>query len=370
MSIEVHGSARVQQVSAPAAGAIHAYFDLCPESPDGKHVTYFAFDDEIPGSGRVHVTETSGANDRAVGPTMYAGAHAAARQQWASTTEIAYGRCEDGPHTDFVDIGTGAVRQMPGAIRMASSCGTFGVTSSHEQRSFKCEPDPVESVYRMDFAAGELVRLFTRDDAMALHPQRDRMLFEEHSLMTFKHTKIAPDGRRFFVVFTNEGHFRGPDDSTRPRSPRAKSIYLCHVDGSGLRYLTEFGHHPFWGHDSSEVWAATQSETGPGQDFIAFDAESGDRRVVVRNAVCTHSSLHPNGDCLIADQMRTPDRERCRLVRIDLRTAEHTLLATVPTPDVSHQSGCHPHPVWSRDGSCAYFNAAPGGVPGLYRIHL
>ena len=42
---------RITQISEGDAAAIHAYFDLPPESPDGERVLYFSFDGIPPGLG-------------------------------------------------------------------------------------------------------------------------------------------------------------------------------------------------------------------------------------------------------------------------------------------------------------------------------
>jgi hypothetical protein len=60
----------------------------------------------------------------------------------------------------------------------------------------------------------------------------------------------------------------------------------------------------------------------------------------------------------------------------DLVTGEHEVLASFANAnantnaDYEHATGCHPHPVWSRDGKCIYFNAAESGLPYLYVIDL
>jgi len=46
------------------------------------------------------------------------------------------------------------------------------------------------------------------------------------------------------------------------------------------------------------------------------------------------------------------------------------VLARFATPDTTHETGVHPHPVWSRDGERVYFNVAETNVPHLYAIDL
>jgi hypothetical protein len=54
-------------ISADSAAGIHAYFDLCPESPDERRVVYFQFFGTVPGPGQLVVTDRAGRERHPVG---------------------------------------------------------------------------------------------------------------------------------------------------------------------------------------------------------------------------------------------------------------------------------------------------------------
>ena len=357
----------VDQVSDGPGAAVHAYFDICPESPDGDRFVYFSFPGAFPGPGRMVVADADATGHRAVGPVLPGVAHTGARQLWVDNDTVAGGRIgADGPETVLVSVDTGESRAVAGVLRMASPAGDLGLTSSQEVRRLNVEPEE-EAVHLMHLGSGRLERLFALEDMLALHPMRDEIPDGERRYLAVKHTKWSTDGARFLVVFTNLPFLRKCADLSAVRSPAVKSLFVANADGSGLRYVGEFGSHPFWG-DASAIWSVGHDKEGATVE--ALSANGGEPRILARRVPGSHVALSPDGARLVMDVFQRPAPGFGQVWTLDMRTDERTLLVTLATPDLAHQTGCHPHPVWSQDGGAVYFNAAEDGVPHVHRVRL
>jgi hypothetical protein len=349
----------------------HSYFDVFPESPDGEHVVYFAprLGEETVMSpaglplfnGRIVAADSDGDAAREVGPATRGNRQAGPRQQWLDNRTVAFVMPGgDVPRTVCVSVEDAEVRTVPGAIRMANPLGRReALTSSHESRANGFETDE-EAVYRQDFDSGKLKRLFRIEDALALHPRRNEIKHPEH--LQFKHTKWAPSGERFFLVFHHE-HFRRRNPGA---DIRVKALMVAEKDGSGLHYASEFGSHPFWSEGDDTMYAF---ETSDGRRYMtAHPVEGGPPERTHEGLHANHASLSPDGRYLAMDSFQDPERGMASVWLGDLRTGEETRLAEFDAPDTSGVTGTHPHPVWSRDGRHIYFNAAEQNIPFLYKV--
>jgi len=336
--------------------AIHAYFDLPPESPDGAWVVYFEFTDGVPGPGDLVLVRPDGSERRVILEGRSGNAHSALTQQWVDANRLAFKEGQADEVTTILDVRDGGTRDIPGAIRMLSPDGGRAVT-------FVGEPDnPRRRVVCVtDIESGEMTRLFDVQDALAIHPFADRI--EQREGLIFMNAKWAPDGSQFFAVFNNEVYRRDHPDVIR-----VKSIVIAGADGSGLRYLKEIGHHPMWSPDGSSITSFDFATEG-GQDFIAQPVDSGEPCTILERATGVHPTLSADGRRILTDAFYK-DRKEAAILMYDTATGDYETLATFRSEDTTHETGCHPHPAWSRDESRAYFNAADDGTPHLYAMDL
>jgi Tol biopolymer transport system component len=142
---------------------------------------------------------------------------------------------------------------------------------------------------------------------------------------------------------------------------------VCDADGSGLRYLGEFGHHPAW-HPTRDavLWGGGQDDVGP--CLFEQPLDGGEPTLFAANTGI-HSSVSPDGRYVATDRFDTPEAGTCSLDIIDVATGEGTTLATFPMPAPPYEQS-HPHPAWSRDSRRIYFNCAASGIPQLYAVDL
>jgi hypothetical protein len=352
----------IQISDKQVSSAVHAYFDLCPESPDGQEVTYFGFDDQRPGPGQVMACHRDGTAHQIVGRAPRGGANGGALQQWVGKDLIAYrSRVDGNAMTQVVSLADGSVRSIPGALRMFSPVNGLGLYASrHAARSGVERSD--EAVYSLELESGESRPLFTMADVVELHPLADS--FTEEDPVHFTHTKWSHDGTQMFAVVTNEMYiWRGG------KSKLIKSLVLASADGSDLRYLTEFGHHPMWGPGDAFLHTFDRLPEG-GQAFVAHPLDGSAPYSIFPEAPGVHPSFDPAGQYVVTDVFRWPEPGQGAILLYDVSSGEYQVLSRFATPDTTHETGVHPHPVWSRDGKRVYFNVAETNVPHLYAIDL
>jgi Tol biopolymer transport system component len=343
----------VQQISGDSP-AIHAYYDLCPESPDGRWVTYFEFLGDVPGPGRVVVARPDGSESRTIAESPSGSAHNGALQQWAGDGHVVFSPPGEGPATSAVaSLGDEPPREVPGAVRMVHPQGSLALASPGR---------PAHAVWLIDLKRGKARTLLTVEDGLAVHPEAEAI--EKPEALIFMNSKWSPDGRRFLTVFNNEGYRR-----RHPELRRVKSLLVGEADGSGLRYLKDFGHHPSWSPDGAFVHSYDRSDEG-GQDMVAQPLDGQEAQVVLRGALGVHGTLSLDGRRLITDVYDWPEAGRAAILRYDLTTGGYDVLVLMALPDTTHKAGCHPHPVFSRDRKRVYFNSTDSGVPRLYAIEL
>lgn len=351
----------VTQISAGWNPAVHAYFDLCPESPDGKRVTYFQFMEGPPGQGQVMVADLESEGGRLrpvrhqpIGEPCRGGGHEGVEQQWVDKDTVAYvaGRGE----TVVCSLKDGSMRRLQGSIRMFCPANGMGLSTRGPVQSD--EP----TVYQMDFRTGAFKKLFGFQEMLAIHPWKDSI--KDLDKVFIKHTKWTDDGKHFFVVFTNEGY-------PRPADVRlVKSILVADADGSNLRYLAEFGHHPMWSADGTYAYAF---DFRPNNllDLTAYPIDGSKPYALLTNIQGWHASVRPDGTSCVTDVGGLPEEKGMGgLLLYDLKTKARNVLVAMKMPDTTHATGVHAHPVWSKDGKRVYFNSADTGVPHVYSIEI
>ena len=179
--------------------------------------------------------------------------------------------------------------------------------------------------------------------------------------MNLMNAKWAPDGRRCFVVFTDEIWCRV---NARPRT--IKSLIVAEPGGEAT-FLGDFTHHPMWAPDGSFVLAHLERDGV--QDLVAYRPGGRRPEVILPKFTGIHTSLDAAGRRALTDAF--DDEAGTGSVRlVDLADGAVEVLDEGPHVRHDHTGGSHIHPQFSRDGASVYYNLAAEGQPQLYRLRL
>ena len=357
----------ITQVSDPnVASALHAYFDLCPESPDGQRVTYFAFDGQRPGPGRVMICRRDGSGQRALARAPWGKANEGAKQQWIGDEAVAFHMLKDGPpRSVLAPLDGGQPRVLPRPIRSYSPATGMALAHSLSAQGFE---DGEAAVYLMDVERGTVDVLFSVGDVLGAHPMAEDILADPDTdprMLYFKKPEWSHDGCRFFFVFTNAQEGPRPE-----KGIFVKSLYVASAAGSGLRYLGEFGRAPMWGPGDGYVYTVDPMDEAGNRTVVAHPTDGSDPYPLLPRIEGTHANLSPNGRRIAIDVFGWPTLGRAAIWLYAAPSGEHVVAAEFGAPDRSHATGVHPHPAWSRDGKRVYFAAGENNVPRLYAIDV
>lgn len=356
----------VRQVSRGDGPALHCYYDVCPESPDGSRIIYFEFaGDSIPGTGRVIVADRDGRNAEPVTDFEEGIGHVGAFPQWLTDDAFAYHKGpHKGGHTVIRSLADGTERTLPGSVRQLHLAADRALVQVMPE-----SPDNPHKLCRLlqvrRLSDGEALNTITIEQVYELYEGQDDLPASDQFQM--QNTKFSPDARTFLFVFTNEVYRVAPGVD-EPR--RGKAIYLADVDGTNVRFLADFTHHPIWAPDGRGVLAMTAPGQSPErQDLVEYRPGCAPR-VLLSDALGVHGSPHPDGRRMVIDAFGYPTEGGASLLLYDLSTGDFEVAATFAHTRFDHETGHHPHPVWSRDGRSVYFNAMDSGRCQLYRMDV
>lgn len=353
------------RLSDPDHPSVHAYYDCCPEDPAGARIACFRFDGPVPGVGRVEIRDRSGRLETHFGADCQGNGHVGGFATWADDDAVIWVDGPDGsagdPRTHLRELGSGEQRELSGRIRQFHAPSGRGLVQ--EMATTADNPHGLCRAIAVIDRRGETIGRLRLEDALAAHPDPDAV--PPLATLNLMNSKWAPDGSRFLVVWTGEVYRRRSGDASHPRH---KCLLLADATGGSVRFLGDFTHHPAWSPDGRSVIAFLQQEHG--QDLVAFDAETGERRVLLRDLPGVHPSLSPDGRSVVTDVFNAPEHGHAQILRIDLASGQREVLAEFAHADFGHSDGHHPHPVFSRDGRRLYFNAQDGGPCGVFVLEL
>lgn len=344
--------------------AIHTYFDVVPESPDGGHVTWFAFDGKPLTHGRVVVANRDGSDP--VNVTHCRGnAHCGAHQGWLDSDHIFF--AADG-QVQVAHRSGRVVQRYDGAVDTIHQASRRALVHSNGIRKAEGTPPKEQACYRIDLTDGTMVDLLDRATAFSLIADHVDLTGVDEESMNFQHTKWSPDGTQWFVVFANEIWRR-----THPGVPRVKVILAAAGDGSDLRFVDSFGHHPNWLPDGSGIYAFAD---GGKKTVVRWGDRGGEPAVLARFPAEGHPCVSPDSRWITSDTHHWPSPGRGAVLLHDLQSGETQTMHETDCPTVPWQTDhppamvCHPHPVWSADGQRVYFNAVLNEMPQLCVANL
>lgn len=340
--------------------AVHAYYDVCPESPDGQSVAVFQFDGpDVPGPGRGVVLDQQGQAQWQMPAAVEGNGHVGAFFTFAGSQTVACKRAgEQSGITDLFDMKTGRSRALKGDVRQIHP-----TTGKALFKRFPRENNPYHLA--IELAIVDLKdedRPLATIDTYQAHPICSNCPAAPETLH-MQNLKWSPDGSQVLIVYTDEVWRR---DRDLPY-PKYKVMLVAEADGNNLRWLSHFGHHPAWTPDGSAI-IFYDFDSQDRQNLYRVNMQ-GQRELLSENFPGVHVTQHPNKPWLVTD-IHDKGNQIGEVVAFSLSDFSRKTLAKFEHSRFEHGNGFHPHPVISPDGNRLYFNAMDGEYCGVYRMDI
>lgn len=369
MTITTDTGSTLQQLSRPGKPAVHRYYDVPVDSPDGKRILYTEFDsDQVPGPAKVIVANADGSDPQVVGACAHAIGHVGAYVNWIDDRTFAF--CPDGPGSGVTVLRSldGAPdRQLDGQIRSFSEPrrlgvllgGPAGMGSENEKQAYL----EMQKLALWEMDTDRQRTLITVEQAAAVHPMRDQF---DAAHSNFMNCKWSPDGSQLMVVFT-DNRYRQP----RGLKQTFKSLIVLNADpdNPAPQYVGEFRDHPIWA--PSGRYLIGHNNWDGRKALMAYPLDGNDPYPLLTDVNSHHPSLNRAETHLVTDGFDYSSAEAQGMVLLyELATGKARTLAAGHHYDGHHQTGSHIHPVFSRDESRVFFNLGDSGVAQVYAVTI
>ena len=338
--------------------AIHAYYTATPESPDGTQVVFYASSTREAHAGELILIDRATGEER----TLVEGlstedSHRAACQQWAAGGRYVVYHDVRGPQEQWVvsrvDVATGETRVLAVDRQLAwgqPDADVVPLYGPHWDAAAHRDMDLLNVV------TGEIKTVLTAAEVREEFPA---LIEEEFGETGAKHFSIffpalSPDLSKVFFKIASPlgGHFRSTGASKRAQ-------LICYsLTERRFLFANEKWGHPAWSPDSKVILDVPNE---------LIDAETGERRRVpnVPRFPGSHPSFSPDGSLYATDVAldRMEGIEAAKgewgIALVDAASGEWRLLDRFDeSKGTASWRRCHPHPVFSPDGSRLYYTTS------------
>lgn len=344
---------KIQQVAShPDRHVIHAYFNTCPESPDGRYVLYYTSKTVDGESGDLRILERRTGEETviATGITVE-DAHRAACQQWSNGgNTIVYHDCRDGRWSVMaVDVETLTTKVLAEDRQVG-----FGSPVSSWTPIYGCHWNPGKhrDLELANVVTGEIRTTVTVQDVVEEYSDWIRKRFGTTDISIFFPVMSHNDMNVFFKLSRPGG---GSSFRTKQASLRDGKVVYDLKHGCLLR-LMESWKHPSWTPDGTGIF-----ERGN----VVTDLKTGHTERFSPSCISDHPSLAPDGRLFVTDadvSKREFGKPGDWAIAVGSTSKDDFEVLHV----FSNKKGAkswrhnHPHPAFSADGHRIYYNVNEG----------
>lgn len=342
--------AKISPVSKVAGRhTMHTYYLLNPESPDGRHVVFFASTHPAGHVGQVCVLDRKTGTETVLAEDVHTeDAHRAALQQWTLNGKaVAFHEVVDGRwRVVVVDIETKSKKVVAEDRQLA-----FGRPDGHVLPLYGCHWNPRDQrgLELCDLQTGERRTAVTIDE---VEQKFGAWLQKEFAgkPTSIAFPTISPDHKR---VFFKMAAGNGGDNFMAKNASHRQGIICFDLERKELTHLRESWGHPAWHPDSKHYLQ---------MGHILFHTDGGPE-TRIRNIPALrgqHLGVNPAGTLFVSDGLSEtiggPPGEWAVLVG-DMRGEKFEVLQRfVGNRGAKSWRVNHPHPVFSADGKRIYYN--------------
>ena len=338
--------------------AIHTYFNVNPESPDGKRLLYFTSTARDGQSGEIRMLERATGEEKILVRNLRTeDAHRVACQQWISGGKrVVFHDERNGEWViACVDVESGEEKIL---ARDRLLCWGRPETDLVPIYGKHWNPGPHRDLEILNVATGEIRKVLTAEKVLAAYPQWAAQNFGAISPTIF-FPVLSPDLKRVFFKMAAAGN---GDPRSKGASKRL-GLLVYDIDGGKMLFKRDQWGHPAWHPDSRQI-----IETA--NDVIDTTTGQVARIPGLPNYGSGHPSASPDGKLVVTDttlERFGGTKNDWGIVVMDLRGGTP---ATVHSFDNSRGASSwrktHPHPVFSADGKRIYFNVSTSEWVQLY----
>lgn len=332
--------------------SIHAYFNTCPESPDGKYVLYYTSNTSAGEEGDIRILERATGKETIVATGIVTeDAHRAACQQWSNGGKtVVYHNYKDKQwQVVAFDVASRETK-----VLAADRQKGFGSATGAWIPVYGCHwnPGPHRDLELIHVVTGEIKKAVEAKDVVKEYGNWISERFKSTDISIF-FPVMSPDESKVFFKLSKPGG--GTDFRSKAASQRDGKVVYDLAKHRFLR-LMEFWGHPSWSPDSKSIF-----EYGN----FATDVVTGESKRYARSCISDHPSIAPEGRLFVTDadvtkrQLRNPGDWAVAIgsMKADEWTAIHLFDNTKGATTWRHN---HPHPNFSADGKRVYFNTNSG----------
>lgn len=345
---------------APGTGqhSIHAYFNTCPESPDGKYVLYYTSATPEGESGDLRILERATGKETIIAANLTTeDAHRAACQQWVNGGKtIVYHDCRNGRWC-VVAVDVATLKQT--VLAEDRQLG-FGSPQQPWAPVYGCHwnPGSHKDLELIHVGTGEIRKPVTVDQVVQTYGDWLQKHFGTKEVSLF-FPVLSPDGSKVFFKISRPGG--GSDFRSKQASFRGGKVVYDLANQRFIRLIEEWG-HPSWDPDSQAIF-----EKGGVLDHM----ETGQKKRYAPSSPSDHPTIGPDGKIFVTDaDVSKRDFGKpgdWAIVVGDTLADRFAVVAQFNnTGGATSWRRSHPHPAFSTDGRRIYYNVSEGPWTRLF----
>ena len=355
-------AAKVTAVCGDGRHSIHSYYNLSPESPDGRMVLFYASRSADGYHGQVCVRDRGSGDETVLADNVAVeDAHRAACQQWVSRGKrVAFhAPTPDGSWGVFVvNLATNKCRLAATGRQLGFGQPDHDIVPLYGPH---WNPGGHRSLELLDVATGTIVQTpLTPEAIVKAYPDFIKRVFDDRTV-SVAFPMLSPDRSRVLVKMATPA---GGDFRSREASERRGLLCYDLKRNRFLMDVRDWG-HPAWHPDSRHLLNHRGRIT---------DVETGKVRTIPLRGtfVGSHPSFSPDGSLFTLDaraDMPSFDGPKgsWAIVVGDVQTGEYVTVHRFDnTRGARSWRRSHPHPVFSPDGRRIYFNVSSTRWTQLY----
>lgn len=337
---------------------IHAYFNACPESPDGSRVLFYASSTADGHVGEIRVRERTSGRERVLAQKVTVeDAHRAACQQWISGgRKVAFHNLADGAwRVVVVDLETSAERVLARGWQLGWGQANGNIVPLYGPH---WNPGEHRDLGLLDVGSGEIRAAVTADLVRTTYRDWITKRFGDRPVSIF-FPVLSPDQKRVFFKMATPagGDFRSSKASLRLG-------LVCYDLAEGrFRFMSESWGHPSWHPDSRTIVEKGRSLVDSGDGTVrripGLPGFRGD-----------HPTTSPDGRLFATDTTLEKfggTKQEWGVVVCDMRGDNYVILHRFDNSQGARSwRRSHPHPAWSADGRRLYYNVSQTAWTQLY----